>query len=56
MKRIQEIELESIIGGAISITTLLNSLTKVVNSVLTVGRSLGSAIRRITSNDMCRCK
>ena len=46
-------ELLQIVGG-ISITgTLINSIIRAVNSFMDVGRSLGSAIRRIIGGNMC---
>lgn len=46
-------ELLNIVGG-ISITgTLINSICRGINSILEVGRSLGSAIRRIGGGKMC---
>jgi hypothetical protein len=46
-------ELLKVVGG-ISITgTLINSLCRGINSILEVGRSLGSALRRIKGGNMC---
>ncbi len=46
-------ELLQIVGG-ISITgSLLSSIYKGINSIMDVGRSLGSAIRRAISGSMC---
>ena len=46
-------ELTNIIGGAGMSGAILNALVRAVNSVLEVGRSLGSAIRRISSGVKC---
>lgn len=45
-------ELLNIYGGAIS-GTLINALVRAINAVLEVGRSLGSAVRRISSGSSC---
>lgn len=39
-------------GGAIT-GTFINSISRAINSVLDVGRSLGTAIRMIYSNRKC---
>jgi len=42
------------IQGGINLTgTLLSSISKGINSILEVGRSLGSAIRRAWSGKLC---
>ena len=46
-------EMINVIGGSVS-GTLVNALVRVVNAALEVGRSLGSSIRRISSNNLCR--
>ena len=47
-KSLQEIE------GGLSISgTLLNSFSKIIDTIMDVGRSLGSAIRRINDNSIC---
>lgn len=46
-------EMLEINGGAIS-GNLLNYVIKGFNTLLDLGRSLGSAIRRLTSNNLCK--
>lgn len=46
-------ELLNIYGGALS-GAVVNALVRAINAVLEVGRSLGSAIRRITSGTSCK--
>ena len=42
------------IEGGLNVTgSLIGSLTKAINSILDVGRGLGSAIRRISSGKLC---
>ena len=45
-------ELLNINGGGIS-GTLLNSIIRGVNVLLDLGRSLGTAIRRLGNNSIC---
>lgn len=46
-------ELLQIVGG-ISITgTLINSIVRAVNSFMDLGRSLGTAIRRVIGGNIC---
>lgn len=45
-------ELLKINGGAIS-GTLINGIIKGVNSFLDLGRSVGSAVRRISEGNIC---
>lgn len=47
-------ELIEIRGGSTAISgTLLNSIARMIESVMDVGRSLGTAIRMIYSNKTC---
>lgn len=42
------------VEGGLNITgSLIGSFTKGINAILEVGRSLGSAIRRINSGKLC---
>ncbi len=45
-------ELKEIIGGAIS-ATFITAVVRGINSLLDLGRSLGTAIRRITTGQKC---
>ncbi len=50
-------ELVLVVGGASSITgTVLNAVIRAVNAALEVGRSLGTAIRRIKTRQVCPAK
>lgn len=43
-----------LINGGINITgTLLNNIVRGINTILELGRSVGTAIRRIGSNNIC---
>ena len=47
-------EMLLIVGGASHISgTLLKSIAKLINSALDVGRSLGSALRRVQTGNLC---
>ena len=51
--KLEKKEMLEISGGAIS-GNLLNYVIKGFNTLLDLGRSLGSAIRRLTSNRLCQ--
>lgn len=53
MKELNKNELVCIDGGATISGTLISALSKGVNTILDMGRSLGTAIRRIGSNNIC---
>lgn len=50
--RLKEMELYEIRGGAVS-STLLNSIARLITTVLDLGRTVGSSIRRIYSKNYC---
>lgn len=51
---LQEKELSAIIGGGISINaTMINAFARAISTVLDLGRTVGSAIRRIYSKNYC---
>ncbi len=50
---IYKTELLMINGGGTISGTLLNSIVRGINALLDLGRSLGTAIRRIGSNSVC---
>lgn len=52
MVELKKIELLNINGGSIS-GTMINAFSKALNSILDLGRSLGTAIRRIASGNLC---
>lgn len=52
MEMLTRKELMNLYGGAIT-GTLINSIVRGINSILELGRSLGSAIRRSTVNNLC---
>lgn len=51
--KIDNDELIFIVGGFKWNGTIINALTRVVNSVVDVGRYIGSALRRMTTNNYC---
>ena len=46
-------ELLNVSGGSNISGTLINALAKGVSTIYDIGRSLGTAIRRIGSNNIC---
>ncbi len=50
--KLSEYELSNLQGGAIT-AALLNSVARVLNTVLELGRTVGSSIRRIYSKNYC---
>ncbi len=52
MKKINKQELKQINGGGIS-ASFISSIVRAVNSLLDLGRSVGSAIRRIQNGSVC---
>jgi bacteriocin-like protein len=53
MKLLNDNELKNINGGSIS-GTLINSIVRAVNVIIDLGRALGTAIRRISEDKMCK--
>ncbi len=53
MEKLNERDLVNIKGGSIS-GTLINAFVRGINALLDLGRSLGNAIRRISSNNICK--
>ena len=52
MEKLNKEQLLKITGGGIS-ATLLNALARGIDVFLDVGRSIGSAVRRIISGNKC---
>ena len=52
MKYIKEEELQNIVGGA-AIATLMNAITKSINTVYQLGKQTGSALRRLVNGNYC---
>ena len=55
MKRIEREELHEIIGGINWSGTLISAVTKLVNSVVEIGRYIGSSTRRLITGNSCSC-
>lgn len=54
MKKIEEKELEEILGGNTSISgPIINAITNVIKLLKDAGYSLGSGLRRISENSLC---
>lgn len=52
MRELKKEELQNITGGAVT-ASLISAVITGVNSFLEVGRSLGTAIRRFFSKNVC---
>lgn len=52
MKELKNEELLKIIGGSVS-AAMIASLVRGINALLDLGRSLGSAIRRVKERNIC---
>ena len=46
-------ELLNIVGGASLTSAMLSSIVKGINAILDLGRSLGTAIRRVHTGNLC---
>lgn len=55
MKILTKTELEHIEGGSIS-ASMINYLVRGINAFVDIGRSLGSAIRRMGEQNVCPLK
>ncbi len=53
MKELNKEILLEIDGGLNISGSLVSSFTKAINAILDLGRSLGTAIRRISSGNLC---
>ena len=53
MKELEKYELLNVTGGASWSGSLFNSIARAIDTVMDVGRSLGSAIRRIANGSLC---
>lgn len=53
MYKLTNKELKSINGGSNISAALINAFVKGINEIILVGKTLGSAIRRIVEGNMC---
>lgn len=53
MKELSQKELYSVVGGINITGAVITAISKGINTLLDFGRSLGTAIRRIGSNNLC---
>jgi len=52
--KLYEEELIMVVGGVSLTGTLINAMSRAINALLEAGRSLGTAIRRITNKNLCK--
>ena len=55
MKKIENYELQEITGGINLSGTLISAVTKLINSVVDIGRFIGSSTRRLITGNNCLC-
>ena len=53
MRKLTSAEMVKISGGSSLSSTLISALTRAGNTIMDIGRSLGSAIRRIAEGSAC---
>lgn len=51
--KLNEMELKNINGGGFITSTFISSIARAIDSIADLGRSFGTAIRRITSKKIC---
>lgn len=56
MRNIEKDVLENTVGGASISGAILNALTTVGKFVYSMGQTFGSALRRISTRKMCKCR
>lgn len=54
MKKLTKQQLANISGGVNISGTLINAIIKGINSFLDLGRSIGTAIRRVQTGNICK--
>lgn len=53
MVKINEKEMFNVIGGATIGYSLINAITKAVQTVYSIGQSIGSSLRRVVNGKYC---
>lgn len=57
MKKSKVDDLQNVIGGSTSITgTVISAITDIIRVLEDAGKGLGSAIRRMSENEICPLK
>ncbi len=56
MQKIKEEEMEKIIGGDTISGPVIEGLKILADTLLNAGRAVGSALRRLTTKNLCPCK
>ena len=54
MVKLKDEELYATIGGASISSSLLNSIARLITTILDLGRTIGSSLYRYKNNDYCR--
>ena len=53
MLKITDSEMVNVIGGATIGYSLINAITKAVQTVYSIGQSIGSSLRRVVNGQYC---
>lgn len=53
MRKLERSEMLKINGGSMLSSTLISALTRAGNTIMDIGRSLGSAVRRLYEGSAC---
>lgn len=52
MKKIKDQELVNVIGGGVT-STMINAISKAINTIYNLGQAIGSAFRRAKTGKIC---
>lgn len=53
MKKIDHLELDKVVGGESISGSVISAFTNIIKLLMDAGRSVGSAIRRVTEGNLC---
>ena len=56
VEHLNKYQLEQVVGGVNLTGSLITSFTKAITSLMDIGRSLGTAIRRVAGKSVCPVK
>ena len=53
MSRLNNNDMYNVVGGASIGSSLINAINKAVNTIYTIGQSIGSSLRRVVNGKYC---
>lgn len=53
MKKIDNLELDKVVGGESISGSVINAFINIIKVLMDAGRSVGSAIRRVSEGNLC---